>query len=71
MQENETKITAVSDDKFDVYLAEFREQVEDCKKDGFSYISRLCQITELIQLIPDKSITFSVGQLGRLFDLAK
>lgn len=61
----------VSDEEFEKYLEEFQVQVEGWKKDGFGYVSRLCQITELIQLIPDKSISFTVGQLKQLFDLAK
>lgn len=63
--------TVVPDDEFGKYAVDFRLQVEDWKKEGFGYVSRLCQITELLRLIADKDIAFTVGQLEQLFDLAR
>lgn len=63
-----------------MYEAEFREYldrqkkaVEEMKRDGLGYISRLCQLTGRVTATAgeENELCFTAGQLDQIFDLAK
>lgn len=65
--------TLMYEAEFQEYLDRQKKAVEEMKKDGLGYISRLCQLTGRVTATSDeeKELCFTAGQLDQIFDLAK
>lgn len=65
--------TLMDDVEFQEYLDRQKKAVEEMKKDGLGYISRLCQLTGRVTATSDeeKELCFTASQLDQIFDLAK
>ncbi len=65
--------TLMYEAEFQEYLDRQKKAVEEMKKDGLGYISRLCQLTGRVTATSDeeKELCFTASQLDQIFDLAK
>lgn len=65
--------TLMDEAEFRKYLERQKKAVEQMKKDGLGYVSRLCQMTGRITATADeeKELCFTASQLDQIFDLAK
>ena len=59
--------------EFREYLDKQKEAVEEMKKDGVDYMSRVCRLRGRITATAgeEKELCFTASQLDQIFDLAK
>ena len=65
--------TLMDDVEFREYLDRQKKAVEEMKKDGLDYMSRICRLQGRVTATADeeKELCFTAGQLDQIFDLAK
>lgn len=63
--------TIIPEDEFQKYLEDVREQIDIWKNDGLGYISIKCQLSDMLCGIKDEDMVFTVGQIKRIFALAR
>ena len=63
--------TIIPEDEFQKYLEDVQEQIDIWKNDGLGYISIKCQLSDMLCGIEDEDMVFTVGQIKRIFALAR
>ena len=65
--------TLMYEAEFQDFLDKQKRAVEEMKRDGLGYISRLCQLTGRVTATAgeENELCFTAGQLDQIFDLAK
>lgn len=65
--------TLMYEAEFQDFLDKQKKAVEEMKRDGLGYISRLCQLTGRVTATAgeENELCFTAGQLDQIFDLAK
>ncbi|MGE9941105.1 hypothetical protein ACQRBH_05980 [Bariatricus sp. SGI.161] len=63
--------TIIPGDEFQKYLEDVQEQIDIWKNDGLGYISIKCQLSDMLCGIKDEDMVFTVGQIKRIFALAR
>ncbi len=63
--------TIIPEDEFQKYLEDVQEQIDIWKNDGLGYISIKCQLSDMLCGIKDEDMVFTVGQIKRIFALAR
>ena len=63
--------TIIPEDEFQKYLEHVQEQIDIWKNDGLGYISIKCQLSDMLCGIKDEDMVFTVGQIKRIFALAR
>lgn len=65
--------TLMYEAEFQEYLDRQKKAVEEMKRDGLGYISRLCQLTGRVTATAgeENELCFTASQLDQIFDLAK
>lgn len=63
--------TIIPEDEFQKYLKDVQEQIDIWKNDGLGYISIKCQLSDMLCGIKDEDMVFTVGQIKRIFALAR
>lgn len=65
--------TLMDDVEFREYLDRQKKAVEEMKKDGLGYISRLCRLWGIVTATDgeENEKCFMASQLDQIFDLAK
>lgn len=61
----------MTEKEFRAYLDELKELITMWRADGLGYLSRRCQLTDVLLGIQDDSVVFTVGQLKRMYALTK
>lgn len=61
----------MTEKEFRAYLDELKELIAMWRADGLGYLSRRCQLTDVLLSIQDDSVVFTVGQLKRMYALTK
>ena len=62
--------TIIPEDEFQEYLEEIEEMVGMWKDDGLGYVSVKCQLADFICTL-NTGMVFTVGQIRRIFELAR
>ena len=65
--------TLMDEAEFQDFLDKQKKAVEQMKKDGLGYVSRLCQMTGRVTATAgeENEKCFTASQLNQIFDLAK
>ena len=65
--------TLMDEAEFREYLERQKKAVEQMKKDGLGYVSRVCRLWGIVTATADeeKELCFTSSQLDQIFDLAK
>lgn len=63
--------TVIPEDEFQKYLEDVQDQIYIWKNDGLGYISIKCQLSDMLCGIKDEDMVFTVGQIKRIFALAR
>ena len=63
--------TIIPEDEFQKYLEDVQELVNTWKNDNLGYISIKCQLSDMLCGIKDEDMVFTVGQIKRIFALAR
>lgn len=62
--------TIIPEDEFQEYLEKIGEMVDMWKDDGLGYVSVKCQLADFICTL-NTGMVFTVGQIRRIFELAR
>lgn len=65
--------TLMDDVEFREYLDRQKRAVEEMKRDGLDYMSRICRLQGRVTATAgeEKELCFTASQLDQIFDLAK
>ena len=63
--------TVIPEDEFQKYLEDVQDQIYIWKNDNLGYISIKCQLSDILCGIKDEDMVFTVGQIKRIFALAR
>lgn len=61
----------MTEKEFKAYLDDLQDLIAIWKADGLGYLSRRCQLTDVLLGIQDDNLSFTVEQLKRMYALTK